>query len=114
MGVCKEIILSGGVGSGQGQGQGQGGIIPNTFGYIFEAIERSENMQFLVRASFMEIYNEEIRDLLSKEPKNKLVLKENKESVVNVKGLNAFVVKSIPEIMNVLEVWGGGNSCMYC
>lgn len=80
------------------------GIIPNTFAHIFQKIEASEKMQYLVRASFMEIYNEEIRDLLSKEPKNKLGLKENKENVVTVKGLNAFVVKSVPEIMNVLEV----------
>ncbi|GMH45965.1 hypothetical protein BSKO_13929 [Bryopsis sp. KO-2023] len=82
----------------------QQGIIPNTFNHIFEKIEVSENMQYLVRASFLEIYNEEIRDLLSREPKNKLHLKESKDNGVYVKGLNAFVVKSVPEIMNVLEV----------
>ncbi len=56
----------------------------------------------------MEIYNEEIRDLLSKNPKDKLDLKENKDGGVYVKGLNAFVVKSVPEIHNVLEVGGVG------
>ena len=35
------------------------------------------NQHFLVRASYLEIYNEEIRDLLSKDPKNSLELKEN-------------------------------------
>lgn len=80
------------------------GIIPNAFEYIFSAIQESANMQYLVRASFLEIYNEEIRDLLSKNPKDKLELKEHKESGVYVKGLNAFVVKSVPEIRNVLEV----------
>ena len=29
---------------------------------------RSQNQQYLVRASYLEIYQEEIRDLLSKEP----------------------------------------------
>lgn len=80
------------------------GIIPNSFEHIFDAIQGSENKQYLVRASFLEIYNEEIRDLLSKNPKDKLELKEHKDSGVYVKGLNAFVVKSVPEIRNVLEV----------
>jgi kinesin family protein 3/17 len=38
-----------------------------------------------VRASFLEIYNEEVRDLLSKDPKNKLELKEDVERGVYVK-----------------------------
>lgn len=66
----------------------------------------SEQQQFLVRASFLEIYNEEVRDLLSKNPKNKLELKERKEQGVYVKGLNSFVVKSVGEITSVLEVCG--------
>jgi len=94
----------------------QQGIIPNAFEQIFASIQGSENKQYLVRASFLEIYNEEIRDLLSKNPKDKLELKEHRDSGVYVKGLNAFVVKSVPEIRNVLEVgasfledWGGGG-----
>jgi kinesin family protein 3/17 len=85
---------------------GQQGIIPNAFEYIFAAIQESANIQYLVRASFLEIYNEEIRDLLSKQPKDKLELKEHRDSGIYVKGLNAFVVKSVPEIRNVLEVGG--------
>ena len=64
----------------------------------------SQQQQFLVRASFLEIYNEEVRDLLSKNPKNKLDLKERKDQGVYVKGLNSFVVKSVAEITSVLEV----------
>eukprot|EP00879_Flechtneria_rotunda_P017610 GHRR01018460.1.p1 GENE.GHRR01018460.1~~GHRR01018460.1.p1 ORF type:complete len:226 (+),score=37.47 GHRR01018460.1:223-900(+) len=82
----------------------QQGIIPQSFDHIFRAIEGSADTQYLVRASFLEIYNEEIRDLLSKNPKDKLELKEHKDSGVYVKNLNAFVVKSVPEIRNVLEV----------
>jgi len=53
------------------------GIIPNSFKHIFDSIglESDSSKQFLVRASYLEIYNEEIRDLLSKNPKSKLDLR---------------------------------------
>lgn len=35
----------------------------------------TENTKFLVRASYLEIYNEEIRDLLGKDTKHKLEVK---------------------------------------
>eukprot|EP00803_Ostreobium_quekettii_P010001 evm.model.scf_2563.2 EVM.evm.TU.scf_2563.2 scf_2563:10409-13107(-) len=80
------------------------GIIPMSFRHIFDSIDVSENRQYLVRSSFLEIYNEEIRDLLSKNPKNKLQLKESKDRGVYVKGISSFVVKSVEEIASVLEV----------
>jgi len=70
------------------------GIIPNSFQHIFEYVANAESQQFLVRASYLEIYNEEIRDLLSKDPKNNLELKENIETGVYVKDLTSFVVKN--------------------
>jgi kinesin family member 3B len=71
------------------------GIIPNSFQHIFEYVSSSSNTQFLVRASYLEIYNEEIRDLLSKDPKDSLELKENVDSGVYVKDLTSFVVKNV-------------------
>jgi len=56
-----------------------------------------------VRASYLEIYNEEIRDLLSKDPKNHLELKENMDSGVYVKDLTSFVVKNATEIDHVQQ-----------
>lgn len=57
------------------------GIIPNSFEHIFKRIARStDGEQFLVRASYLEIYLENIRDLLSKK-NQKLSLKENESGV---------------------------------
>lgn len=42
----------------------QKGIIPRAFDHIFESIQVADNSRFLVHASYLEIYNEEIRDLL--------------------------------------------------
>ena len=41
------------------------GIIPNCFDQIFGIIdEANTGMKFLVRCSYLEIYNEEVHDLL--------------------------------------------------
>ena len=71
------------------------GIIPNSFQHIFDYIKKAGSQQFLVRASYLEIYNEEIRDLLSKDPKNNLEIKENIDSGVYVKDLQSLVVKNV-------------------
>ena len=57
-----------------------------------------------VRASFLEVYNEEVRDLLSKQSKKPLEVREHRSSGVYVKGLTAIIVKSAAEIERVLEV----------
>lgn len=64
----------------------QRGIIPRSFEHIFEAIDSNENMKYLVHASYLEIYNEEIRDLLGADSKKKLELKEHPDKGVYVPG----------------------------
>lgn len=89
------------------------GIIPNAFNHVFGHIARSHDKKFLVRVSFLEIYNEEIRDLLTKPNKNpqkhpeRLELKEHPETGVYVKDLSTFVVKSVEELDNLMNL---GNS----
>ena len=48
------------------------GIIPRSIDWIFNNIKNYPAQQFLVRVSFVEIYNEEVRDLLSKTKRQKL------------------------------------------
>ncbi|ETV82639.1 hypothetical protein H257_05216 [Aphanomyces astaci] len=81
----------------------QRGIIPNSFKHIFDKVAITKKKQVLVRASYLEIYNEEIRDLLSKDPKASLDLKENVDSGVYVKNLTAQVVKDAAEIDAVMQ-----------
>ncbi|CAC5424952.1 KIF3B [Mytilus coruscus] len=86
----------------------QRGVIPNSFEHIFQHISRSENQQYLIRASYLEIYMEEIRDLLSKDHTKRLELKERPDTGVYVKDLSSFVTKSIKEIEHVMNV-GNAN-----
>ena len=69
----------------------QRGIIPRSFEHIFEAIDASENMKYLVHASYLEIYNEEIRDLLGVDIKKKLELKEHPDKGVYVPGKKKII-----------------------
>ena len=66
--------------------QTQRGIIPRAFEHIFEVIDSSENMKYLVHAAYLEIYNEEIRDLLGTDTKKRLDLKEHPDKGVYVPG----------------------------
>ena len=47
------------------------GIIPRSIDWIFNSIKSYNDQTFLVRVSFVEIYNEEVIDLLNKNIKNK-------------------------------------------
>jgi kinesin family protein 3/17 len=79
------------------------GIIPQSFDHIFAAIEADKEKKYLVRAAYIEIYNEEVRDLLGVDPKANLPLKEDTEKGVFVQGLSFTIVtnaESIGELMN--------------
>ncbi|XP_066968365.1 kinesin-like protein KIF3B isoform X1 [Macrobrachium rosenbergii] len=82
----------------------QRGVIPNSFEHIFDHIARSINQQYLIRASYLEIYQEEIRDLLGKDQKKRLELKERPDTGVYVRDLQQFVCKSVNEIQHVMTV----------
>jgi kinesin family protein 3/17 len=86
------------------------GIIPNAFIHIFEKIAAAPpdaGVEFLVRASYIEIYNEQVRDLLGVDAKASMDLKEDPEKGVYVKDLTTVVVKDYSEIEAAIEQ---GNS----
>jgi hypothetical protein len=90
----------------------QRGIIPNCFNHIFSFIaDNKEGTKFLVRCSYLEIYNEEIRDLLVDNGRNapaKLELRDDPQRGLFVKDLNCLIVKSIPEIEKAM-IFGTNN-----
>ncbi|KAL3270565.1 hypothetical protein HHI36_021102 [Cryptolaemus montrouzieri] len=71
------------------------GITPNAFSHIFTQISRSsEEKSFVVTVTYLEIYNEEVRDLLSANPNKKLAIRERTDVGVYVKDLMGFTVDS--------------------
>ncbi|XP_041944035.1 kinesin-like protein KIF17 isoform X3 [Alosa sapidissima] len=91
----------------------QRGVIPRAFEHIFETIQCVENTKFLVRASYLEIYNEEIRDLLGKDTKQKKELKEHPEHGVYVRDLSMHTVHSVAECECIMAQGWGNRSVGY-
>ena len=83
------------------------GIIPRAIEQIFGHIRKhaSPRMRFLVRASYLQIYNEAISDLLKPERSN-LTIREDKKRGVYVDGLSEWVVRSPAEIYGLMERGG--------
>lgn len=84
------------------------GVIPRIVEQIFASIMTSPStIEYTVRVSYMEIYMERIRDLLSPQNDN-LPVHEEKNRGVYVKGLLEIYVSSVQEVYEVMR--RGGNA----
>jgi len=87
-------------------------IFVRAFDHIFETIQVSVGIKYLVHASYLEIYNEEIRDLLGKDVKHKLDLKEHPDRGVYVQGMCksciflTFFIRGWPGELPHSQRWG--------
>eukprot|EP01034_Spumella_vulgaris_P034624 gene34624-42711_t len=84
------------------------GIIPNSFAHLFECInnamanpQEGQVEKYLVRASYLEIYNDDVRDLLNRSAV--LALRESPEVGVYVQDLKSVVVKNHNELDQVMQ-----------
>ncbi|OQS01522.1 kinesin-like protein [Achlya hypogyna] len=78
------------------------GVIPHAFDHVFENIGADNEKEYMVRATYLEIYNEDIRDLLGDDSKAKLELKESADGGVYVKDLTEVVVNDVASINRVM------------
>ena len=80
------------------------GIIPRTIEDIFKYIENNTNSNttFIIRATYLQIYNEQISDLLKPEKKN-LSIRESKQKGLYVESLSEWAVRSPNDIYALLE-----------
>ncbi|KAK6152289.1 hypothetical protein DH2020_014924 [Rehmannia glutinosa] len=90
----------------------EAGVIPRAIKQIFDTLE-SQNAEYSVKVTFLELYNEEITDLLAPEEiskvaledkqKKQLPLMEDGKGGVLVRGLEEEIVTSASEIFTLLE-----------
>jgi len=85
-------------------GDPQRGIVPRSMEEIFRFIQMqsNQNTTFMVRASYLQIYNEVISDLL-KIDRTSLQIREDKKKGVFVEGLSEWAVRSPNEIYSLMQ-----------
>ncbi|KAG2379611.1 hypothetical protein C9374_006728 [Naegleria lovaniensis] len=80
------------------------GVIPRVIQNIFEIIKQRSDADFLVRVSFLEIYNETIKDLLSPSTSTKLIqIREDEKKGILLVGIKEESVQSYDDMIGCLE-----------
>ena len=81
------------------------GIIPLSIADLFAQIRSTPDREFLLRASYLELYNESILDLLSPGVSRELSLSEGKKKgEVVVNGLTECAVRTEEEVRRLLRM----------
>ncbi|KAL5708553.1 hypothetical protein ACHQM5_019338 [Ranunculus cassubicifolius] len=78
------------------------GVIRLSVHDLFDIIQEDAEREFLLRMSYMEIYNEEINDLLAPEHR-KLQIHENIERGIFVAGLKEEIVAAPEQVISLME-----------
>ncbi|KAH8929264.1 kinesin-domain-containing protein, partial [Atractiella rhizophila] len=89
----------------------QPGIIPLAVTEIFDLISSSPSREFLIRVSFLEIYKENLRDLLQMSPSSQvelpqLKIHEDKKGRIYVGNLKEEIVLHHGQVMDILRRGG--------
>ncbi|KAL6630702.1 hypothetical protein ACP70R_028553 [Stipagrostis hirtigluma subsp. patula] len=110
-GTGKTYTMEGGGGKAQnGELPSDAGVIPRAVKRIFDILE-AQSAEYSMKVSFLELYNEELTDLLAPEElkfsddksKKPMALMEDGKGGVFVRGLEEEVVSSAGEIYRILE-----------
>ena len=75
------------------------GLIQMTLKKIFSDLEQKENINFQIKFSYYEIYNEKIYDLLGQN-ETPLEIREDKSKKMNILGLKKPIIKNYKEAMS--------------
>eukprot|EP00741_Cyanophora_paradoxa_P015113 tig00020848_g14584.t1 len=105
-GTGKTHTMEGKVSNGKRDGRNNegAGVIPRAVQHIFDSLEKNQ-VENSVRVSFLELYNEELQDLLDGESAEKRALRilEDPRKGTTVMNLEEIIVTSASEIFDILE-----------
>ena len=79
------------------------GIIPRIVKDVFEFISDSENLEFIVRVSIVDIYKDKIKDLITNSDININLGEEFSRDKINFEGINKKSVINENEVLKILE-----------
>ncbi|XP_032740897.1 kinesin-like protein KIF27 [Rattus rattus] len=90
---------------------GQKGIIPRAIQEIFQSISGNPNIDFKIKVSYIEVYKEDLRDLLELETSMKdLHIREDEKGNTVIVGAKECQVESVEDVMSLLQV---GNAARH-
>ncbi|KAF3453779.1 hypothetical protein FNV43_RR04220 [Rhamnella rubrinervis] len=110
-GTGKTYTMEGGLRKKNGEFPGDAGVIPRAVKQIFDILE-AQNAEYSMKVTFLELYNEEITDLLAPEETTKFIDDKSKKPIalmedgkggVFVRGLEEEIVCTANEIYKILE-----------
>ncbi|XP_049379699.1 kinesin-like protein KIN-5D [Solanum stenotomum] len=110
-GTGKTYTMEGGARKKNGEFPSDAGVIPRAVKQIFEILE-AQNAEYSMKVTHLELYNEEITDLLAPEEctkyvddksKKPIALMEDGKGGVLVRGLEEEIVSTANEIYKILE-----------
>ncbi|KAF5447057.1 hypothetical protein F2P56_032636 [Juglans regia] len=110
-GTGKTYTMEGGARKKNGEFPNDAGVIPRAVKQIFDILE-AQNAEYSMKVTFLELYNEEISDLLALEECSKFIDDKSKKPIalmedgrggVFVRGLEEEIVCTANEIYKILE-----------
>uniref|UniRef100_A0A8C0M653 Kinesin family member 27 n=1 Tax=Canis lupus familiaris TaxID=9615 RepID=A0A8C0M653_CANLF len=91
--------------------EGQKGIIPRAIQEIFQNISENPSIDFNIKVSYIEVYKEDLKDLLELETSMKdLHIREDEKGNTVIVGAKECQVESADEVMSLLEM---GNAARH-
>ncbi|CAN4076490.1 unnamed protein product [Withania somnifera] len=115
-GSGKTYTMMGDIGEMSGKLSAQCGMTPRIFEYLFTRIReeegkrKNESLKYSCKCSFLEIYNEQITDLLEPSSTN-LLLREDLKKGVYVENLSEVSANSVDDVIRIL-LQGAANRKM--
>ncbi|XP_070552718.1 chromosome-associated kinesin KIF4-like [Ptychodera flava] len=109
-GSGKTYTMGSGYTEAQAENEGLVGVIPRVINNLFKEIGENEESTFTLKVSYLEVYNEEIFDLLSKSKKENLAIREDTDGSIRVQGLEEVEVKNGADMVKCLEQGSDGRT----
>ena len=79
------------------------GVIPRMINHVFNFIRNNKDIEFIMKASMVELYQERIRDLIDTKRVN-LNIRETPSRVIYIENLSEYYVYCENDILNILKI----------
>ncbi|KAI3646725.1 hypothetical protein MP228_009653 [Amoeboaphelidium protococcarum] len=102
-GSGKSHTMMGNLSGNRDNERSQLGVVPRFINLIFDQMEQLKTSQFIIYVTYLEIFNEQIIDLLNDESGGKLDLKDDGKGAFIVKDISKLPVTSPQQVFDLLQ-----------